>query len=148
MYQITACNTHAHVHCVTHTDRQTDRYLLSDDIPFTVTIWTNSLHLLYHSWPYLSNNDLNTITMATITRLNRTLFTALPITLVTDNVLIESQLSGGPVIELLQRDLERVDHVTTPAGALVGPVPSHPASSAEEHVEYVHGVVSPGASPT
>ena len=90
------------------------------------------------------NLHLHTGTATIGALLDGALLAAPPFTLLADDVLLQSQLTNGPLVEFFQGHAELVHDVLTPTFASPPPSPTEPART-EEHVEEVHGAREPTA---
>merc|ERR1719466_549494 len=73
-----------------------------DSLPLSVAITTHLLNLLYHARSDLVNFNLDTLTSAHGTGLRGTGLPTPAVALVTDDVLVQGQTLGDPVVHIVQ----------------------------------------------
>lgn len=81
-----------------------------DDLTLTLALGTSLLHLLNHGTE-LTEDDLDTLTVASATCLDSTLLTTSTIALLAENVLLKSKLGDLTSVELFKRDLDTVNEI-------------------------------------
>ena len=87
-----------------------------DDFTLTLTLGTGLLHLLYHGTK-LAEDDLDTLTVTTVTSLDGAFLATATITLLAKDMLLQSELGDLATVELLKGDLDTVDEILALARA-------------------------------
>merc|ERR1719461_166007 len=113
-----------------------------NSFPLSVALPAHRLDLLHHSRTQLLDSHLHACSPAVRTLLNSARLATDPLTAVADNVLLESKLAHSAVVHVLQGHGELVHQVLRPARTSLPAAVERitAATSAEEHVEDVHGV--------
>lgn len=114
-----------------------------DDFASPRTLVTRRLHLLDHG-THLAESNLDTTSMAGITRLDSTVLASLALALAANNVARKSELGGLALVEILEGDMDTMDEILGSAGSLLPASTSaaeEPSSSStEELTEQILGI--------